>query len=90
MAVTSPMQGVREQAAASANAEDASIWRWMSALIDDRRIRWCYAAGKWLVSVDHRHVATDDSFDRAIRTAKANAERGACATGRRAASAAKG
>ncbi|KDB05937.1 hypothetical protein LIG30_4557 [Burkholderia sp. lig30] len=90
MAVTSRMQTMREQAAASANAEDASIWRWMSALIDERRIRWCYAAGKWLVSVDHRHVATDDSFDRAIRTAKENAERGTSAAGRRGASVTKG
>ncbi|MGU7784807.1 hypothetical protein [Burkholderia sp. PU8-34] len=69
------MQLARDQAAAAANAVDAALWRWLSALLDERRIRWCHAAGNWLVSVDHRHVATESTFDDAIRTAKANAER---------------
>ena len=61
---------VRQSAALAANAEDADIWRWFAALVEDRRIRWCLADGSWLVSVDHRHVATDENFDQAIRVAR--------------------
>ncbi|MFM0265113.1 hypothetical protein [Paraburkholderia sediminicola] len=69
------MQRIRQAAASDANAEDASIWRWLSALLEERRIRWCASHSGWLVSVDHKHVATDNSFDRAIRVAKENSER---------------
>lgn len=61
---------VRQSAANAANADDADIWRWFAGLIEERRIRWCLADGRWLVSVDHRHVATDQNFDHAIRTAR--------------------
>jgi hypothetical protein len=61
---------IRQSAANAANAEDAEIWRWFAGLVEDRRIRWCLAGGSWLVSVDHRHVATDENFDRAIRAAR--------------------
>ncbi|WGS52365.1 hypothetical protein LFL96_29660 [Paraburkholderia sp. D15] len=60
---------LRLDAAHAANAEDADIWRWFSLLVDENRIRWCRADRSWLVSVDHVHVATEASFDRAIRTA---------------------
>jgi hypothetical protein len=63
-------QEIRRSAAIAANAEDAEIWRWFSNLVEERRIRWCLANGSWLVSVDHRHVATDKNFDEAIRGAK--------------------
>jgi hypothetical protein len=63
-------QQIRQSAAIAANAEDADIWRWFAGLVDERRIRWCLADGSWLVSVDHRHVATDKSFDQAIRVAR--------------------
>jgi len=65
------LRETRALAAASANAEDASLWRWFSALMDGRRIRWCLSDEGWLVSVNHRHVATAASFDEAIRIAKA-------------------
>ena len=61
---------IRQGAANTANAEDADIWRWFDALVQERRIRWCYAHGSWLVSVDHRHIATDENFDHAVRTAR--------------------
>ncbi|KAA0998011.1 hypothetical protein FVF58_46455 [Paraburkholderia panacisoli] len=61
---------IRQSAANAANAEDADIWRWFAGLVEERRIRWCFADGRWLVSVDHRHVATDENFDHAIRTAR--------------------
>ena len=68
-------QQVRQSAAFAANAEDADIWRWFAGLVEDRRIRWCLADGSWLVSVDHRHVATDESFDQAIRVARRHSRR---------------
>jgi hypothetical protein len=73
--IANSMQLARFRASEAANAEDAEIWRWFSLLVDERRVRWCYSAGNWLVSVDHRHVATENSFDVAIRSAKKNAER---------------
>lgn len=59
----------RMAAAASANQEDARLWRMFSQLYEERRIRWCNSADGWLVSIDHRHLATEKSFDQAIRRA---------------------
>jgi hypothetical protein len=64
----------RALAAAGANAEDAEVWRWFSLLMQDRRVRWCQADDRWFVSVDNRHVATEPSFDEAIRRAKARVQ----------------
>jgi hypothetical protein len=64
----------RALAAAGANAEDAELWRWFSLLMQDRRVRWCQADDRWFVSVDNRHVATEPSFDEAIRRAKARVQ----------------
>jgi hypothetical protein len=61
---------IRQIAANAANAEDADIWRWFSGLVEDRRIRWCLTNGSWLVSIDNRHVATNNNFDDAIRAAR--------------------
>ncbi|WP_454862608.1 hypothetical protein [Paraburkholderia fungorum] len=62
----------RAEAAQAANAEDADVWRWFSSLVEERRVRWCFATDSWLVSVDNRHVATESSFDGAMRAAKEN------------------
>jgi hypothetical protein len=59
----------RMAAAASANQEDAQLWRMFLQLYEDRRIRWCNSPDGWLVSIDHRHVATEANFDQAIRGA---------------------
>ncbi|MGC2967757.1 hypothetical protein [Paraburkholderia aspalathi] len=67
---------IRQSAANAANAEDADIWRWFADLVEERRIRWCFANGSWLVSIDNRHVATDENFDHAIRTARRRSPRG--------------
>jgi hypothetical protein len=66
-----PIDNVRLQGLATANAEDANLWRWFSLMMQDARIRWCLAHGSWLVSVDHRHLATEPTFDEAMRAAKA-------------------
>ncbi|CAG9189130.1 hypothetical protein [Paraburkholderia caribensis] len=68
---THRLREARTLAAACANAEDASVWRWFSALMESGKIRWCLRDKQWLVTVNHRHVATASSFDEAIRTAKA-------------------
>ncbi|WP_241021890.1 hypothetical protein [Burkholderia sp. Ac-20353] len=68
------MQRARLDAAAAVNAEDASIWRWFSLLLEERRIRWRHAFDSWIVNVDRKHVATEQSFDDAIRAAKTVSE----------------
>ncbi|WP_244197908.1 hypothetical protein [Caballeronia ptereochthonis] len=68
------LREARALAAACANAEDASVWRWFSALMEGGKIRWCLSDDGWRVSVNHRHVATAMSFDEAIRTAKARSD----------------
>lgn len=68
------MQRMRLEAAIIANADDASVWRWFSYLLEERRIRWRFQFGNWHVSVDRVHVAREATFDRAIREAKAVAD----------------
>ncbi|WP_460904259.1 hypothetical protein [Paraburkholderia jirisanensis] len=67
------MQRVRLEAAAAANTEDAAIWRWFSALMEERRVRWRYMFDRWVINVDRVHVATEPNFDDAIRAAKEGA-----------------
>jgi hypothetical protein len=61
-------------ASASANQEDADLWRIFSQLYEERRIRWCNSARGWLVSIDNRHLSTESTFDQAIRRAIASLE----------------
>ena len=61
---------VRSEAALLADKEDARVWRWFSELYEEGRIRWCRSAQGWLVSVDHRHLATEADFDAAIRVSR--------------------
>ncbi|SOE90619.1 hypothetical protein SAMN05446935_9930 [Burkholderia sp. YR290] len=66
----------REKAANAANAEDADVWRWFCALFEEGRLRWCRSPNGWLVSIDHKHLSTEDSFDEAIRVARDRLEVG--------------
>ena len=68
------MQRMRYEAALVANGEDASLWRWFSYLLEERRIRLRFHFGSWLVSVDRVHVATARTFDCAVRQAKVVAQ----------------
>ena len=61
---------VRSDAAKLADKEDAALWRWFSELYDEGRIRWCRSSQGWLVSVDHKHLATETDFDAAIRASR--------------------
>ncbi|SAL71667.1 hypothetical protein AWB69_08670 [Caballeronia udeis] len=67
---TTHHEQLRLQAARRANEEDASLWRWFCGLYEEGRIRWRKAAEGWLVSVDHKHLATEMEFDAAIRVAR--------------------
>ena len=69
------MLGERQKAAVAANADDASVWRWLSDLLEERRIKWRYSFDTWIVVVDRRQLAAERSFDCAIRVAKAAAEK---------------
>lgn len=69
------MEQARHEAALAANVADASIWRWFSYLLEERRIRWRWQFNSWIIHVDRTHVATENTFDRAIREAKLSAER---------------
>lgn len=60
----------RHDAAMQANQEDAELWRWFAAVYEEGRIRWCRSHSGWLVSVDHKHLATEPDFDTAIRLAR--------------------
>lgn len=61
---------LRGDAANQANRADAEVWRWFCCAYEERRIRWCYSAGLWYVSVDNRHLSTEADFDAAIRVAR--------------------
>ncbi|WP_244112008.1 hypothetical protein [Burkholderia diffusa] len=61
-------------AAATANADDASVWRWFAAMLEERRIRWRFMFNAWVVHVDRKEVAIESSFYEAIRSAKCESE----------------
>jgi hypothetical protein len=67
-----PKPVARYEAAQQANREDATMWRWFCNLYDEGRIRWCRANDFWLVSIDHKHLATEQDFDDAMRSACAS------------------
>ncbi|WP_257251500.1 hypothetical protein ACJ51O_37375 (plasmid) [Burkholderia pyrrocinia] len=64
----------RMAAAATVNADDASVWRWFAAMLEDRRIRWRFMFNAWVVHVDRKEVAVESSFYEAIRSAKYESE----------------
>lgn len=66
----------RSEAASMANRDDADLWRWFCRMYEERRIRWCISTYGWLVSVDHKHLATEADFDAAIRNARQRFESG--------------
>ncbi len=66
----------RLEAANLANRDDADLWRWFCRMYEENRLRWCASGYGWLVSVDHRHLATEVDFDAAIRNARQRFESG--------------
>jgi len=60
---------IREDAVRWTDKDDATLWRWFSLMYDEGRIRWCRSSDGWLVTVDQKHLATEEDFDTAIRLA---------------------
>ena len=60
----------RENATKASNEEYAALWRWFCEFFEEGRVRWCRSAEGWLVSVDHKHLATEPDFDTAIRVSR--------------------
>lgn len=67
---------MRAEAASVANRDDANLWRWFCLMYEDGRLRWCASGSGWLISVDHKHLATETDFDTAIRSAQHRFESG--------------
>ena len=63
------LQLVRLRAAANANIQDASLWRWYADLMEDHRISCLRRNESWVVAVAGRELANDRSFDVAVRSA---------------------
>jgi hypothetical protein len=59
------------EAGARSDTEDATLWRWLTMLINDSLIRWHRVDGGWLVIVARRRLSTRYDFESTIRTAKA-------------------
>jgi len=60
---------IRLRAASRANIQDAALWRWFSDMMEDNRIACIRKADVWSVWVDGQLLATDRSYDMAVRTA---------------------
>jgi len=60
---------IRLRAAASANNQDAALWRWYSDMMEDNRVACARKNGVWSIWVDERLVASERSYDLSVRTA---------------------
>jgi hypothetical protein len=66
---------VRLSAEATANRDDASLWRWYADLVEDRRISFTCKANVWTIIVDGAWSVSQGSFDSAVREAHERHER---------------
>jgi hypothetical protein len=60
----------RLQGAERANADDASIWRWVADLMEERRLTCHWNDDSWTVGIDGHVIACERSFDHALRCAR--------------------
>jgi hypothetical protein len=63
------LEVTRLRAAAAANGQDVTLWRWYSDLMQDHRLHARTREGRWTVSIDGRLVGNEQSFDSAVRSA---------------------
>jgi len=63
------LQLIRMRAVAMANGQDASLWRWFSDQMEDRRLSCERFCESWSIRWGGRELASDRSFDAAVRTA---------------------
>ena len=66
---------VRLSAEATANRDDASLWRWYADLVEDRRIAFTCKANVWTITLDGTSSVSQRSFDSAVREARDSHER---------------
>ncbi len=59
----------RLRAAATANIDDARLWRWYADLMEDGRIRSIRLGNVWRITIDDACLVEDLSFDEAVRRA---------------------
>ncbi|RDK09475.1 hypothetical protein [Cupriavidus lacunae] len=60
---------VQLQAAAHANEQDATLWRWFSDQMEEQTMNCERKKGDWIICVAGRELARDPSFDLAVRAA---------------------
>lgn len=48
------MQRERHKGAVATTADDASIWRWLPDLLEERRTKWCCGFDTWIAVVDRK------------------------------------
>jgi hypothetical protein len=63
------LQLIRMRAAAQANGQDASLWRWFADQMEDRRLSCERFCEYWSIRLGGRELACDRSFDVAVRSA---------------------
>ena len=67
---TNGNQSTAVMASTAPNKDDLSLWRWFCVFYEAGRIRWMRSTHGWLVSVDGKHLSTEQDFDMAIRMAR--------------------
>jgi hypothetical protein len=61
---------VRLQAKAGANLADALVWRWYADMMEDERLACIKVQRDWVIMIDGNPVASNPSFDCAMRIAR--------------------
>jgi hypothetical protein len=60
----------RLRCAERANLDDARTWRWYADMMEERRLSCHWKHDPWRVDLDGQALASDRSFDRALRAAR--------------------
>lgn len=60
---------IRLRAVASAQSQDAELWRWFSDQMEERCIECRRGDGIWSIKVSGQELGRDSSFDAAMRAA---------------------
>jgi hypothetical protein len=69
---TQSLEMARLRAAATAQGQDARIWRWYADHMEDYRLDCRRYQDIWSIRVAGRELARDRSFDAAVRAAYAH------------------
>jgi hypothetical protein len=69
MTQSNALEMIRLRAAATAQGQDAQLWRWFSDRMEDRCLDCRRHEEYWSIKISGRELARDRSFDVAIRSA---------------------